>query len=266
MTIRNAKLVQSRDNALFKKMQHFSKSSHARRKHSLTLLDGPHLIESFHSVGYPIEILALNDSGAAKAELCNLFDKVEARHKIRLSDRLFQDIAAVGTPTGIMALVDTPRTQSTPDTQTDSVLLEDIQDAGNLGSILRSAAAAGVRQVLLSRGCVFAWSPKVLRAGMGAHFTLQIFEDWPLEEFLRHFEGSAIAMEVEAVESIFDLRVKESVAWLFGNEGAGLSAPLAAQARYRVHIPMSGQVESLNVAAAAAVCLFERLRQTQCAN
>ena len=261
MTIREARLIRSRDNALYKTLSHFSKSSHERRKRGVTLLDGPHLIESFHAAGHAINILALNESGAKRPEVAGLFDSVQAYEKIRLSDRLFQDIAAVNTPTGIMALVDTPSPKGNPDRKADALLVETLQDPGNLGSILRSAAAAGVQQVLLSRASVFAWSPKVLRAGMGAHFALQIFEDFDLMAFATGFEGTCIAMEAEAPQSLFDLRLKGPVAWLLGNEGGGLSAELAALAAARVHIPMSRGIESLNVAAAAAVCLFERVRQ-----
>ncbi|HKO87377.1 MAG TPA: RNA methyltransferase [Burkholderiales bacterium] len=259
--MRDAKLIQSRDNALFKTLLKFSKSSHERRKQGITLLDGPHLVETFDHSGHEIDILALNDSGAMRPELSNLFDRVRATQKIRLSDRLFQDIAPVHTPTGILAVVKTPKPQCAPDPAADAVLLEAIQDPGNLGSILRSAAASGVRQVLLSHGSAFAWSPKVLRAGMGAHFALRIFEDCDLAEFVRHFEGSSIAMQGKAEQSLFDISLKTPVAWLFGNEGAGLSNPLASLATFRVRIPMCSEAESLNVAAAAAVCFFERLRQ-----
>jgi TrmH family RNA methyltransferase len=141
------------------------------------------------------------------------------------------------------------------------VLLENIQDPGNLGSILRSAVAAGIAQVFLSRGSVFAWSPKVIRAGMGAHFFLSIFEDVDLAEAARAFSGCIVAMEPRATSSLYELHLKGPVAWVFGNEGAGLSESVGRLATHRVRIPMPGPAESLNVAAAAAICLFEQIRQ-----
>ncbi|MCX7893875.1 MAG: RNA methyltransferase [Burkholderiales bacterium] len=143
----------------------------------------------------------------------------------------------------------------------DCLLLEEIQDAGNLGSILRTAAAAGVREVYLSKGSVFAWSPRVLRAGQGAHFSLAIREGAALAEVAAAFRGTVVATCPDAPESLFALDLGPAVAWIFGNEGAGISPALAARATRRAHIPMPGGAESLNVAAAAAVCLFEAVRQ-----
>jgi RNA methyltransferase, TrmH family len=256
------KLIQSRDNALFKDLLKLSKSSHERRKKSVTLLDGPHLIEAFAAAGHEIDTLVLSETGARHNEAQRLFARVRAKQHVQLKDALFQDIAATVTPVGLMALVDTPVPAHEPDDYADTVMLEAIQDPGNLGSILRTAAAAGVRQVLLSRGSVFAWSPKVLRAGMGAHFALEIFEDRDLADFIRRFRGLTVATAGEARESLYSLSLRQPVAWLFGNEGAGLSSELAMLAAARVRIPMPGKAESLNIAAAVAVCLFEKLRQS----
>ncbi|HSQ04408.1 MAG TPA: RNA methyltransferase, partial [Burkholderiales bacterium] len=147
-----------------------------------------------------------------------------------------------------------------------SLLLEDIQDPGNLGSILRSAAAAGVGQVVLSRGSVHAWSPRVLRAGMGAHFALQIHEDADLLKSVTAFRGRVVATRQDAPRVVFDADLTGTVALLFGNEGGGLPASLLQAAHDVVSIPMPGKSESLNVAAAAAVCLFERVRQERAAS
>jgi TrmH family RNA methyltransferase len=142
-------------------------------------------------------------------------------------------------------------------------MLEDIQDPGNIGSILRSAAAAAVTEVYLSSGCVHAWSPRVLRAGMGAHFALRIHEGIDLMTLIERYPGTVIAAAGDAVRSVYSVDLRGNVALLFGNEGAGLSPRLRAAAHLQVSIPMPGTTESLNVAAAAAVCLFERVRQQQ---
>ncbi|MDH4276009.1 MAG: RNA methyltransferase, partial [Gammaproteobacteria bacterium] len=141
-----------------------------------------------------------------------------------------------------------------------AVLLENIQDPGNLGGLLRTAAAAGAGAVYLSAGCTEAWSPKALRAGMGAHFLLQIHEQQDLTKIATQYTTS-VATQLHAANSIYDVVLGDSVAFIFGNEGAGLSADLARCATHHVHIPMPGKMESLNVAAAAAICLFERVRQ-----
>jgi TrmH family RNA methyltransferase len=140
-------------------------------------------------------------------------------------------------------------------------MLEGIQDPGNLGSILRSAAASGLRHVLLSPGSVFAWAPKVVRAGQGAHFFLSIHENIAFRDMRTRVRARVIATEPEARASVFEADLRGPIAWMFGNEGAGLSPQAAALATERVRIPMSGQAESLNVAAAVAICLFEQMRQ-----
>jgi TrmH family RNA methyltransferase len=141
------------------------------------------------------------------------------------------------------------------------IMLEDIQDPGNLGSLLRSAAAAGVEGVFLSKQSVHAWSPRVLRAGMGAHFMLRIYEQCDLAALIADFKGRVIATNQRADKALFDVDLAGDVAFLLGNEGAGLSSALLAAAHEVVAIPMPGHAESLNIAAAGAVCLFERVRQ-----
>ena len=130
-----------------------------------------------------------------------------------------------------------------------------------MGSILRTAAAAGVDEVLLSSQCAFAWSPKVLRAGQGAHFHLQIFEDVDLVEWARAFRGTLVAAVAARGESLYGVDLTPPVAVAIGNEGAGLSDALRAAAGIAVTIPMPGGFESLNAAAAAAIFLFECVRQ-----
>jgi TrmH family RNA methyltransferase len=128
--------------------------------------------------------------------------------------------------------------------------------------MLRTAVAAGVRDVLLGPRSVFAWSPKVLRAGQGAHFFLSIHEGVPLAAFGGRLDATVVATDPHAERSLFDLDLgRGRVAWVFGSEGGGVSAELAAVAMVRVRIPMPGPAESLNVAAAVAICLFEQVRQ-----
>jgi len=138
-----------------------------------------------------------------------------------------------------------------------------VQDPGNVGAMLRTAAAAGVEQVLLSKHCAFAWAPKVLRAGQGAHFLTTIVEDVDLVGWARRFrrDGRVLAAVASGGTDLYASAIASRVAIVIGNEGAGLSAELLAEADARVTIPMPGGAESLNAAAAAAVVLFECVRQ-----
>ncbi|MFN7086188.1 MAG: TrmH family RNA methyltransferase [Burkholderiales bacterium] len=255
------KPVTSADNPRFKALLKLMQSSRERRKQGLSLLDGAHLIAAYREhVGLP-KAVAISKSGLGNPEIINIINELYEIPALVLSDELFHRISTVATPTGIIAVVETPRLHGLPADPGSCVLLEDIQDPGNLGSILRSAAAAGITDVFLSRHCVHSWSPRVLRAGMGAHFMLRIYEETDLLALIGNFRGRVVATSHRAARSLFDTDLTGKVALLFGNEGTGLSPALQAAAHVVVAIPMPGKTESLNAAAAAAVCLFERVRQ-----
>jgi TrmH family RNA methyltransferase len=178
-----------------------------------------------------------------------------------LTDGVFRELSPVITPSGILATVEIPAAHPVPRDAECCILLDGLQDPGNLGSILRSAAAAGARHVLLSKGCADAWSPRVLRAAMGAHFRLNVVERADLVGFAGAFEGQVVATAAASERPIFDIDLTAPSAFIFGNEGAGVDPGLLAQADLLAGVPMPGGVESINVGAAAAVCLFERVRQ-----
>ena len=136
-----------------------------------------------------------------------------------------------------------------------------LTDPSDRGTLLRTAAAAGIGQALLSPGCAAAWSPKVLRAGQGAHFALAIHEECDLLGFMAGFEGTTAVTCLEGATSLYAAKLDGPIAWVFGAEGQGVRTELIEAAGLRVKIPMPGAVESLNVAAAAAVCLFEMVRR-----
>jgi TrmH family RNA methyltransferase len=159
--------------------------------------------------------------------------------------------------------VATPRPRQPQALVESAVLLDGVQDPGNVGSILRSAGAAGIRQVYCSAGTAFCWSPKVLRAAMGAHFVLEIFENVDLPALAASARIPVLATSGYASERLYGLDLSGPVAWVLGHEGQGVSSELLDLATRRVAVPHAGKVESLNVAACAAVCFFEQLRQQQ---
>ncbi len=252
------KLVQSRDNGLFKSLKRLAESGRERRKTGKTLLDGVHLVESFEAVFGPVETLIASESAAAVGEVAKF---VTGREIVVLSDSLMRDLGLVDTPSGLLAVVDTPKQLSTVNPKKDAILLDGVQDPGNVGTLLRTAAAAGITQALLSPGCASAWSPKVLRAGQGAHFALTIHEDADLAAFMDGYQGTTAVTCLDGSSSLYDAQWDGPLAWVFGAEGQGVQPELIAKAGLRVRIPMPGAVESLNVAAAAAICLFEALRR-----
>jgi len=254
-------LITSSDNPRFRELLGLAGSARDRRDAGLALLDGVHLVETYRQhVGTP-QVLVVSDSGRHQADVAALLAACSPAPSLVLSDALFRRLSPVRTPTGVLAIVPIPERRPPPERPEACVILEDVQDPGNLGSILRSTAAAGIRQVYLSPHCADPWSPKVLRAGMGAHFHLECFAGTDLAGFAATFPGRLIGTHIKARQSIFDVDLTGNIGLIFGNEGAGLSPTLRNAVSCVVAIPMPGQAESLNIAAAAAVCLFERVRQ-----
>jgi TrmH family RNA methyltransferase len=194
-------------------------------------------------------------------EIAHLVERSAPARVTLLSDSLYDSLSTVESPTGVLASVRTPAPRPAPADARLVLLLDDIQDPGNVGTLLRSAAAAGADHVLLSPGCAFAWSPKVLRAAMGAHFVVNVVEGADLAAWVGAYKGTSIALDGRGDKSLYDLDLRANVALLVGNEGAGLSAALRAAASTRARIPISTRMESLNAAAAGTVALFEAARQ-----
>jgi RNA methyltransferase, TrmH family len=258
------KVISSRDNPVYKELKLFASSSQARRKAGRTLLDGVHLCEAFlQHVGAPSMCVVNGTSHHRHAEVSAIVGRCQAAgaHCIVMPDALYAALSQVEHGIGLLFVIEMPLLP-VPEMLTEpAVLLDNLQDPGNMGSILRSAAAAGLKQIFCSKGTVSAWSPKVLRAGMGGHFLLEIFENLDLVQLINRSSVPLIATSSHARTRVYDLDLRQPVAWLFGHEGQGVSPELMDRASSQVSIPHRGAVESLNVAASAAICFFEQLRQ-----
>jgi TrmH family RNA methyltransferase len=257
------KTITSRENPLYKELKQLAGSSQARRKAGRTLLDGVHLCEAYlQHLGAP-RLCIVSESARLHHEVVPIAVQCEsgASQCILLPDALYNALSQVEHGVGLMFVVDTPELTVPAALTGSAVLLDNLQDPGNMGSILRSAAAAGIEFVLCSPGTAFTWSPKVLRAGMGAHFLLKIAENVDLAAIIRSASVPVLATSSHARQTIFETNLTQPVAWLFGHEGQGVAEDLLALATHQVAIPHLGAMESLNVAASAAVCFFEQVRQ-----
>lgn len=257
------KTISSRDNPLYKELKLLAASSQARRKAGRTLLDGVHLCEAYlEKVGLP-PLCVVGETALLNGEVTVIVQQCNDNHTqcIVMPDALFQALSQVEHGVDLLFVIDTPEVQQPARLTQSAVLLDKVQDPGNFGSIVRSAAAAGIKQVYCSAGTTFAWSPKVLRAGMGAHFLLEIFEGVDLSDLLERADVPVIATSSHADKQLYELDLRQPVAWLFGHEGQGVAEDLLERASYRISIPHLGAIESLNVAASSAVCFFEQVRQ-----
>jgi TrmH family RNA methyltransferase len=259
------KTITSRENPLYKDLKHLAGSSQARKKAGRTLLDGVHLCQAYLDLrGAPVHCI-VSETALANPEVADIVQRCGATqaHVTAMPDALYKALSTVEHGVGLMFLVDTPVRDVPAVLSHSAVLLDNVQDPGNVGSILRSAAAAGITEVYCSAGTAFCWSPKVLRAAMGAHFVLEIFENVDLAALVRGARVPVLATSGYATKRLYEMDLKGAAAWLFGHEGQGVADDLLGLATHQVVIPHLGQVESLNVAACAAVCFFEQLRQNQ---
>lgn len=252
----SVKAVSSRANDDYRALLALASEARVRRRLRRTLLDGEHLLTEALNAGLRPRRLVYAHSRAALGE--HWRTRMPDVPALCLSDALFTTLTPVDTPSGVLLEIDIPDARCAPGDA--PVLLERVQDPGNLGAILRVAAAAGVGTVMLSVGCAEAWSPKCLRGAQGAHFRLDIVERVAMPEAIAALELPIYAASLRASRELYQLDLRAPAAFLFGNEGGGLSDALLERTT-PFTIPMPGGMESLNVATAAAICLFERVRQ-----
>lgn len=261
--------IRSRDNASLAEVRRAQRDPGAYRgkggkgagegngKATSLWLEGEHLLRACVARGWPLKQALIASSAWEQPALRSLAQ--HAHRVLLLSDALFGELSALQSPASIGALIDRPQAQALRG-DVPTVMLDRLQDAGNVGSILRSAAAFGVHQVLALTGTVALWSPKVLRAGMGAHFALQLHEGLSLER-LDRLSLPWVATSSHAAATLHQCRLPHPCAWVFGHEGQGVADPIVARCALTLRIAQPGGEESLNVASAAAICLHESVRQ-----
>ena len=238
-------------------------SSRDRRKAGRCVLEGEHVIATYlDRIGVP-ETLLIAETALGRPAIGALAARVRPHDRLVVPERVFRELGNLPPEVGVLAIVPTPQQQERKDAAL-CMLLDRVQDPGNVGTILRTAAAAGVDEVLLSKDSAFAWSPKTLRAGQGAQFLTTIVEDVDLAAWAGRFReaGGRVAAAVPRDgTTIYACDLSRRIAIAIGSEGEGISPSLLAACDLRFTIPMSHGVESLNAAAAAAVALFECVRQ-----
>src|SRR5690606_5604184 len=174
--------------------------------------------------------------------------------------RLAAGLSQVEHGQGVYFLATAPASVLPARVDHNCLWLDRLQDPGNAGTLLRTAAAAGIRHAYLSTGCASAWSAKVLRSAHGAHFVMTIHEHVDLAALCARLAVPLVATVLDGAQPLYGAALPAQCAWVFGNEGQGVHADLLARADMRVFIPQANGVESLNVAVAAGVCLFEQRR------
>jgi len=245
-------IIRSRNNPRVKRWAKLGVDASLRRAEARAIVEGPHLVAEALAAGLEPRALIVSEAGLANPEVRRL---VASRDPVVLADRLFAAVVDAERPPGIAAEIEIPRPCAVA--SGPAVFLEGIQDPGNVGAILRSAAAFGVTEVVLDRGCADPWSPKALRAAMGGHFRLAIRQAHDLGAELAGFAGTTVCAVASGGEPLRRCKLEGRLGWIFGAEGSGVSEAIARRAALKVSIAMAPRTESLNVAAAAAICLYE---------
>lgn len=261
--------IESRANPLFR--QWLKQVANAGRAGHPVWLEGPHLCQSWLQNNRPVSWLLMDRTCFEDPEILSIRDQVRSDKWVLLAPDLFKALSDVPSNQGVMVVGDPPVQSELAEIGMDGgsvVILDGIQDPGNVGSILRTCAAIGVKTVLASAGTAACWSPKVLRSAQGAHAGLNIFDRFDVMTWLKSYRQRSdrlivIATTLEQSNHLYTTHLPECAIWMFGSEGQGLDPRLLAMADLRIRIDHDQQfVESLNVATATALCLFEQARQT----
>jgi TrmH family RNA methyltransferase len=267
---RNFTQIESAQNERLKAAIKLLSSNHALRNSGLAAAEGLHLAQTLlHLPGVSIESVWIPQSLLNKPEwltmsaLSDVLEEGQVRCLV-LSDALYAKLSKLATPTGPMIFFEPVNASSTIDLNHDITLLDGIQDPGNVGTLLRNCAAAGIKQVALSDHSAWVWSDKVLRAGMGAQFSLQLYSEAKLLKALSlgplKTPVRVTSLHPKSID-LFDANLKPAGVWVFGSEGQGVSQAWLDRASEHIRIPQSKYIESLNVGSSSAVCLFEQFRQ-----
>ncbi|MCE2916940.1 MAG: RNA methyltransferase [Rubrivivax sp.] len=260
MSLGAPRLIVARDNPLVQTLRRLAEGSgtgRAAREQGQVWLEGDHLCRAAQARGRVAQMAVFSESAWASGRWSALAG--DAAQTVLLADKLFAHISHLPSPAGVGWLLTMPPAPVL-EVRAATVVLDRVQDAGNVGSILRSAAAFGIRQVIALKGTASLWSPKVLRAGMGAHFGLALF-DAAEPSLLDSLELPLLAASSHAEHALSVARLPWPAAWVFGHEGQGVTREIQARCLLTLRIPQPGGEESLNVAAAAAVCLYESVRR-----
>ncbi len=259
------KTIQSRVNPIAKHLIGLANSSRERKKMGHTVLDGAHLVFAYIDAGLMPISIAIRESAIDSPDTIKLLTKIDANtlSLYCVADAIMDKASSLESGASIMAVIESPQSQAIPSTAKAIIVLDSVQDPGNVGAILRSAAALGIAYALLGNGTAAAWSPKVIRAGQGAHFAINIEEGANIAAWLKNFAGDSIALVPNSANAalLFDLDLTKRVAFIIGSEGAGISDSVLTAATHCATIPMSDKMESLNASACAAMAIYEWQRQ-----
>lgn len=254
--------ITSKDNPTIKTVAALLTQSRQRKKQGQTVIEGTHLLDAYLNADLTPDTVIVSEYGLANPEISQLLYRLKGVKLVTVSEQLYKEIRTLGESLPIMAIIEMPMLSLDYPITHDCLIVNGVQDNGNLGTLLRTASAVGVKTVICTTGTAQAYAPKTLRASMGANFSLDIYENVSVEKVLDMVEVPLFATSSHTDNLIYRTDLTQPLALIMGHEGQGVDDILMNQAT-QIALPQPNGQESLNVAIAGSLCLYEMLRQRQ---
>ena len=231
-------IITSKDNKTIKHVQNLLTSHRSRKKSLQTVIEGVHLLDTYLKQKLLVDLVIVSEKSQYHHEVVDLLTKIDNKKILIVSESLYKNIRTLGDGVDVMAVIPIS-----------------VPKSGNIGTLLRTASAIGINTIISTPNTAYLWSPKCLRAGMGAQFSLQIFEQISADEILQAVKIPLFATSSHTQKTIYDYDLTKKIAWVLGHEGQGVCQDFLQKSNL-VTLPQPNGQESLNVAVAGSVCFY----------
>lgn len=259
MNLITSNLITSPTNPTIKHASALLTHHRTRKKSGQTVIEGVHLLDALLKRQLKVDKVIVSELARQHDEVIGLLEALPQKDVLVITNALYKDIRTLGDGVDVMAIIDVP-THVLDEVRGDCLILDGLQDAGNIGTLLRTACAVGITTVITTPNTAHLWSPKCLRASMGANFSLTIHEHVPTDEILQKVKTPLYATSSHANKVIYHHDLTQPIAWVLGHEGQGVCHEFLQKAT-PIALPQPNGQESLNVGVAGSICFYEMLRQ-----
>ena len=253
-------VISSKNNEIIKNIKKLKDKKYRENKF---IVEGERIVEEAIQENVEISVIVIEESFYNNIEKQDLIKKTTKYNTLIVTDKVFLDISDVKTPQGILAVINKNENKEIDKNAPYIMALDNLQDPGNIGTIIRTLDSANIKQLIVSKGSVDAYSPKVVRSTMGAIFRVNVIEVENLVETMQNLKNSGfevVSTSLETDKSIYDISYNKKVV-VIGNEANGVSKEILEMSDYKVKIPMLGKTESLNASVAASIMIYEYVRE-----
>jgi len=254
--------ITSKDNEIIKHIRKL-RDKKFRDENNEFVIEGLKMLEEAINEKIKIKMIIVCDEYLISPKIKKeLLYKLAKEKVIYVNEKVFKYISEVTTPQGILAVVEKNKSDEIDYSKDLFLILDNIQDPGNMGTILRTADSIGLNQIIVSKGTADSYNSKVVRSTMGAIFRINIIEVIDLVDIIKEFKKHKIqifATDLATTDSIYDVNYKKS-AIIIGNEGNGVSKEILEKSDKKIKIPMPGKTESLNASVATGIILYNAIR------